>query len=197
MKWLLLTFFTLMISVAYAAPSVDNYGAMVIEQNLAPLPKYTHALGVSYVMDSAFEDIYSLNYSFQRNESYVSYGILLSKYTKSSNLSQGLANNISAKTISPDKVASVILDVHLARGVGSIFNYKYFSFLFDLTVSYGRAKTQDYGDQTIYSWGGKVSFPSQSKPGFFSFGVKQTTLMPGDLLEQNFNEAYLAYNFSF
>ncbi len=195
MKRLLLTLLTLVISNSYAAPKVDDYAQVVLEQNMAKLPKYSHSLYASYVMDSAFDDIHSFNYAFKRNENYISYGISLSKYTKSSNLNQTLAQNITATTISPDKVIGAELDIHLARGVGSIFNVKYFSFLFVLTASYGSANTENNGTQNIYSYGGRFSFPSHSKKGFFSVGIKQTVLMPGDSLEQNFNEVYLMYSF--
>jgi hypothetical protein len=186
MKLLLLTILTISSLNSFSKeeevelpPKVDDYGNSVYLLQEAKL-EFSHQLLIGKVIDSGFEEIKSLQYSFYYPTSFMYIGIEANYNNVEKNDFLTNSSQIKLNSNTPKNQYGLIASLPFAKNIMNILNSKYIKFSLDLEISYGLAIIDKNKESNYFSYATNIITSKFNKNISALLQLKNTIISPND-----------------
>lgn len=162
-----------------APPAVEDYG-----KNVMDLPflesKIAHQFSLGRIIDSAYEDVVSYNYSFYYPFKFLTLGfeVVYNNIDSKNIISE--SDSVDIKSSFAKNQYGLIFNLPFAQNIMNFLNWKYFQYRMDLEVILGKAYLDSNDDESYLSYGLKIETPNLISNFAMSFGLKNTIISPGN-----------------
>ena len=159
------------------APSVSEYGEDLFRGKFLPSHK-SHQLLVGNIIDSAYEDVVTLDYTFYYPFKYITLGIegVYNEIKTKKSINENFDNKVLSRI--PKNQYGIVFNLPFAQNIVNILNLHYFQSKVDLELALGKTISTSNIINEYWSYGVKLETDQLFENLALVFHLKNTIISP-------------------